>query len=196
MKRLVLVTMALLFVFSTFSAQAFDDFRRGFILGIGVGKHESDITTRNNIAISESMLSEEGLTTSIRIGGGVSDHLLMYWFGDESHHKEVNRITSETNDVAIGFTGLGMSLYFTPRSHSVYFNGAVGIAGSFEDDADFGDNYIGTGTTLGVGLELGARISVELNHTRLNLEHEDNDTGFDMEREIDMTRVLLVYTWY
>lgn len=196
MNRIMLCSIALILILPAFSAQAFDDYRRGFILGLGVGTYESTVTNESLLFTSQEQ-TVDGTTASIRIGGGVSDHLLMYWFYDYGSHEEIKPSTALKTDISVGFTGLGMSVYITPRSHSVYFNGAVGVACSVEDDNIAnnisGDEYCGNGRTLGIGVELGAGASLELNQTFLTLE---NETNSDLKKEYETTRMLFVYTWY
>lgn len=195
MKRIILISMAVLFILPAFSAQAFDDYRRGFILGIGVGKYETTVTDEDAfLGTSREQDINNGTGFTLRIGGGVSDHVLMYGFYDIGVHEETNG-SGLKEDVGIGFVGLGMSIYITPRSHSVYFNGGVGVACSATEDTSAGGDvdYCGTGTTVGIGLELGAGASLELNRTVLSLEH---DTNSDLTRDFETTRAMFMYTWY
>ncbi|MDH5328056.1 MAG: hypothetical protein OEZ68_00845 [Gammaproteobacteria bacterium] len=199
MKR-VLISIVVIMAMVPAFAHAFDDYRQGFIAGLGLGKHESDVTNTDNLLGSSEVQSVDGSSLSLRLGAGVVDSVLVYWFMDLSRHEESNVITGTNHDMLVGYSGLGLSVYFTPRSTSLYFNGAVGVAAAVDPAKQTRSNlyeYQGTGHTLGVGLELGAGMSIELNRTTIIMEHKDNDGTFvDQNKDLETTRISFVYTWY
>ena len=73
----------ILLVLSTTPTFAFDDERRGFLLGFGAGLHgieEDFIVSGSNIGSQ----SKSGLATSFKIGGGITDQFTLYYVRNAS----------------------------------------------------------------------------------------------------------------
>lgn len=108
-------------------ASAFDDNREGFILGLGAGLH----TIRNDHRlndISDLTESSSGLASSFKIGGGISDRLVLYFVHNASRFRTPVTVGASTKEVtAVMFMdGIGASYFFEPRSPSGYIHAGLG----------------------------------------------------------------------
>ncbi|HHM04306.1 MAG TPA: hypothetical protein ENJ19_01005 [Gammaproteobacteria bacterium] len=154
-------------------AYAFDGERRGFVLGLGIGLHSTDIEDNgvpySNIARDES---PSGLMTSFRIGAGLGKHFLLYYTNDVAWFSE----KAEDNLTIAALTGIGGAYYFKPQPGGPYLNAAFGWAGRVElADSLTDKDYTGTGFSLGVGYEFRKWLSVEARYVDMSLEHETFD---------------------
>jgi hypothetical protein len=127
------VLIALLF--SAAPALAFDDQRAGFILHLGAGFHTLHSNITNNGYNLDSK-SETGLATSFKIGGGITDRILIYYVRNASWFSAPYGNTGRTATYSIGLSGVGVSIFMAPSAPSGYFLAAVGagdISTPFED---------------------------------------------------------------
>lgn len=160
-----------LLIFST-QVNAFDKKRSGFLLGVGIGLHDTDMDDNGvpnpDIAINES---ETGYATSLRIGGGVNEQVLLYFANDTNWYKE--RINNE--QTTLGLSGFGISYYFSPKTNTPYLTAIVGVANRAQifSSTDAQD-YRGTGYSIGVGYEFSTWLGFQLDYMRLDLEHTES----------------------
>ena len=164
MKKLILFISALLFFLCVSSfGMAFDNHRRGFIIG-GIGGVALNIWNQeiNDVKVMEDNETDFALHTDFRIGGGFKgDQFLLYywnvvnWFGMEN-------VLGEKVTIISGVTGAGASYYFKPTSPSLYINGGIGVSvwtAPFETESEA---WYGFGFMGGLGYEFARHWSAEL----------------------------------
>ncbi len=180
MKKYILIVVLILFLCVLNFGMAFDNQRRGFIIG-GLGGVSLNIWNQTVNGYESDNETDFALHTDFRIGGGFKgEKLMLYywnivnWFGMENVYGEKVLITS-------GITGAGVSYYFKPASPSVYVNGGLGISvwnAPFEvySEACWGFGFMG-----GVGYEFAPHWSVECcimlgnpSYTELGVEAQTN----------------------
>ncbi len=174
-RRLVLLLTALVMLVST-QALAFDDERKGFMLGLGAGfgsaKWDMDISgdvAGTSIEIGASG-SWSGLATDVKIGGGASEKLLVYYTSRQVF------FSVESTSWLQGLNGVGVSYFLEPVGPSFYFNGALGLGGvRLLDDGGGSEN--GVGFLVGGGYEFTSHWSIEANYMQANVFSESASVG-------------------
>jgi len=155
LKSAVLITL----LFTAAPALAFDDQRAGFILGLGAGLH----TLRDHITTNGSNLasrSEAGLATSFKIGGGITDRILIYYVRNASWFSAPYGNTGRNATYTIGLSGVGTTIFMAPSAPSGYFLAAVG-AGEISTPFENATSNTGNALMLGGGYEYQKNLMFE-----------------------------------
>jgi hypothetical protein len=143
LKSAVLIAL----LFTAAPALAFDDQRAGFILGMGAGFHTlHDHITTNGYNLASR--SEAGLATSFKIGGGITDRILIYYVRNASWFSAPYGNTGRNATYTIGLSGVGTTIFMAPTAPSGYFLAAVGAG---EKSTPFEDATPNTGSALMLG---------------------------------------------
>lgn len=110
---------------SATTAHAFDDNREGFILGLGAGLHsiKNDYTFNGASYQTET---KSGLSTSFKIGGGITNQFALYYVRNASWFTTTIPGTTREGQAVVGMGGIGATYYFEPTSPSGYMLGAIG----------------------------------------------------------------------
>ena len=129
--------LLLVFVVSPLAAQE----KQGLFVGIGLGWGSLDITCEGC-----EMDRESGFSGNFRIGGAVSDQVLI---GAESEgwYKSIE-------GASISFGTLTASAYFYPASKGLYLRGGIGLAVLSASDGGFSDSDTGLGFSFGAGYDI------------------------------------------
>ncbi len=163
MRRQLQMAGLMLLLLGSASAQAFNNQREAFIVGLGIGYHGTDLDFSHTASPTETD-SAAGLATSVRIGFGLSNRFLLYYLSEASWYKRRGDTWS------LGLNGLGMAWYFSPRAPSAYVHGGYGYSYSSlpseggSDSSKFGNGYI-----LGAGYEFMPHLNLEASYLRANL---------------------------
>ena len=162
-------------------AEAFDNIRQGFILGLGAGFHTLNVDFNFNGSKIASD-SETGLATSFKIGGGITNQLALYYVRNASWYSApssngfvINNITYE-----IGISGIGLTYFLSPTAPSGYFLGAVGVG---DIDAPFEDNIkadTGSAVMIGGGYETANHMQLEATLLSTDIDSSD-DSRFNLK---------------
>ena len=156
MKNVLFISALLLFLCVSSFGIAFDNQRRGFIIG-GIGGiagntwHEQDGTSDTDFAIH----------TDFRIGGGFKGDKWMLYYWNVANWYNID--DPGGNDLTVnGITMIGASYYLKPTSPSLYFNAGIGASGwSRRWNQSSRDNHTGFGAMGGIGYEFRRHWSVE-----------------------------------
>jgi len=133
-----------------------DGYRKGLIVGLGGGPH----VTGGGFGSAFPENGTAGLASSLKVGAGITDQFLLYFFGDI--------IDSQRT---VGLIGIGARYYLRPESKSVYFDIGLGTG-----------TATGTGTAFfGIGYELQKHLSIEYKTslTYINVEFANGDGDTD-----------------
>jgi len=173
---------------------AFDDDRKGFMIGVGLGFQKTSIDTSNSNASSNS---EAGLATSFRIGGGITEQFSLYYIRSASWFNAPYTEGSNTSDIyyVSGLSGLGASYYFQSSTPSAYLTGALGIgdfAAPFEEDID-SDTDTGSAFMIGGGYEIDQHIQLEVTFLRTSI---DSKTFNASDFKTSSLQFTINYLWY
>jgi hypothetical protein len=98
-------------------ANAFDDDRQGFVFGLGVGFHSIDLDFNFNGSKTGSG-SESGLSTSFKIGGGITSQFSLFYVRNASWYSApyFNGNTTSNITYTVGISGIGgHTIYRLPR---------------------------------------------------------------------------------
>ena len=144
---------------------AFDNERKGFILGLGGGLHHTSMDYQFTDDIST-----QGLSTSFRIGGAFNEKWMLYYMREAAFYSIDKKI------YASGLMGIGFSYYFQENPTSWYLIGGIGI-GDYTQ-VTYLDSYTGKSFLFGVGYEIKKRIMIEgkLLYTSIN-DRDPNKTN-------------------
>lgn len=129
--------------------QALDGERQGFFIGLGAGAGSVD----------EFSADDLGFVTSFKIGGGPSNHVLVYGS---------NRVVYIYNTY-LGMSALGASYFLRPSGSSLFFAGEVGLAANGSRTGLNGSNSK-VGFTLGIGYQLPLNLLIEADYMQASME--------------------------
>ena len=151
MRRILFITMFLLFLCVSSIGMAFDNHRQGFIIGglggIAVNYWKADTTDGTSIAGH----------IDFRIGGGLKGDKFMLYFWSAGNYFNIENYREPEEDVVIlyGIGGFGVSYYFKPTSPSLYINAGIGTS-------MWADPFTrGLGVMGGIGYEFARHWSLE-----------------------------------
>ena len=135
--------LVFIFLISLLSTQlfAFDNKRQGFMLGLGAGLH----------TLNSEQLHQSGFSTSLKIGGGLNEHLQLYYVRDASWTKEASLSNASDDIVARGITGFGVTYYLNPTPKTVFVSGGVGLGDEINITDSDADMKLGAAGLIGVG---------------------------------------------
>jgi len=172
---------AVMFVLLITSQQVFalDGTRKGFSISVGGGIHSIDVEGDESFFSAPESVSESGIATSLKIGGGVNQNLSLYYIRNASW------FDSEYVYVA-GMSGIAATYHVRQTAPSLYFLASVGFADYAAPFTENVDVTTGTGYMFGVGYEFKAHWMVE--GTYFISEYDDSD--------ISSPQLTLNYMWY
>jgi hypothetical protein len=174
--------LALCILIFTQSANAFDNNRKGFLLGLGVGNNYTFIEDERGVNADDL----SGFTASFKIGGGINNHFSMYLT------RNVSVFNNANNSYQIALNGLGLSYFLSPSASSGYFMGAIGNAQRQSFDDTFSD-YSGSGFMIGGGYEFIKHLQLEGAILSTDLKH-DNFNSFILKTTT--YQLTINYVWY
>jgi len=175
-------------------ANAFDDNRQGFILGLGAGFHNID-TDFNYDGSKFNSESKSGLATSFKIGWGITNQFALYYVRNASWYSApyFNGYTTSDITYLAGISGIGGTFYLSPSAPSGYFLGAIGIG---DLSAPFESNIksdTGSALMFGGGYEVSKHIQIEA-----TLLSTDIDSADDSRLNLKSSSIQFTfnYIWY
>ena len=174
MKRIIIPTLTALLLGST--ANAFDDNKEGFILGLGIGA--SSIKTTYTRGDSRDI----GFATSIKLGYGFNKQTIMYLGAIGDAYKYDGK--GKSIDTAI--SGIGFDYYFDENA-PYYVTAMVGV-GTINELKN-SDEEKGYGFLVGLGYELSQHLSLETSYMKINTDDK-------LDADTDAIRFMVNYTWY
>jgi hypothetical protein len=166
LKKLILfIFVLLLFLCISSFGIAFDNHRRGFIIG-GIGGvavnnwHEQDDAAPDPAHRSGTNFA---LHTDFRVGGGFKGDKLMLYYWNIVNWLKIVEDDPDAGDLSInGITGVGTSYYFKTTSPSLYINAGIGTSVWYRGvSALFPDRHFGFGAMGGIGYEFARHWNVE-----------------------------------
>ena len=159
MRRILFISMLLLFLCVSSFGMAFDNHRQGFIIG-GLGGI-AVVTWKDDGIYETAYGTNIALHFDLRVGGGFKgDKFMLYfwnvcnWFSIENYYDPDDPDNPEDQLIINVIGGLGVSYYFKPTSPSLYINAGIGIA-------MWSAIQPGVGAMGGIGYEFTRHWSVE-----------------------------------
>jgi len=165
-RKLILCLLVVSFTLALVSpANAFDNKRKGFMLGFGMGGGLSTFTQRIEVAgyagsITSPRENDFALRTDFRIGFGTSENVQLYWMSKVNWFGMINAL-NENVTVASGVGGLGITYFLKSTDPSPYLVGGFGFSSwslPFESDVDA---WYGFGLTVGAGYQFASHVAFE-----------------------------------
>ena len=175
MKKMIIPTIATLLLMT--NANAFDDNKEGFMLGLGVGA--SSVKTTYTGGNSR----DTGFATSIKLGYGINEQLATYFASESSIYKYNDK--DDTVDTSL--IGIGLDYYINQNS-PFYVTGMVGI-GSVDKLRNTNKVQTGYGFLVGAGYEISDHMTLQADYIKIN-------TNDKLNADTDAIRFTVNYTWY
>ncbi|MBP2681377.1 MAG: hypothetical protein H6Q78_1240 [Candidatus Krumholzibacteriota bacterium] len=146
------------------AVHAFDGNRKGFILGGGI----VPAFTSYSVEVSDDFFgnyttdreTKFGLATDFRIGGGITDKVMLYYANKVSWFSVDGEMDGSVT-IAHGIGLIGVSYYLEAAAPSVYFVGTLGLSSWSAPFEENSDTWSGFGVGGGVGYEFAKHWSVE-----------------------------------
>jgi hypothetical protein len=143
MRRILFIPVLLLFLCVSKFGMAFDNHRRGFIIGGGGGiSYNVFHYVDDDIETDDESISSTLYHLDFRIGSGENNDKLMAYYWLRPYMPPIYIIQM-----------FGVSFYLKQHAPSLYFNAGAGIAGII---------IVGPGFIGGIGYEFGPHWSMEL----------------------------------
>jgi len=168
----ILISMAVSSLLVLSSAQAFDEKREGFIVGLGAGYSfvNNDVKSNTNTKFNVSSKNAHALATSFKIGYGFNEQFSLYylnnvsWFGFDADKAD--------DTYTAGMSAIAASYYLDPCS-PWYITGGIGLGsyGNFTEK----ESLSGAGIMLGAGYEIAPHIQVEGNLMSVAVDKDGSD---------------------
>ncbi len=140
------------------TADAFDNQRKGFMLGFGLGPALS--------AYRPTWWSEglpeiaPALRTDFRIGFGPSETIQLYWMSKIDWFSMDNLLGNSVT-VASGVGGLGMTCFLKRAIPCLYLLGGIGFSSWSLPFESGSETWYGVGLTLGAGYQFRNHLAIE-----------------------------------
>ena len=147
--RMIPILILLSAILHPSQGQAFDGERQGFFIGLGGGVGSVDELSGDDLS---------GVT-SFKIGGGPSNHVLVYGS---------NRVVY-INGTYLGMSSLGASYFLRPSGSSLFFAGEVGLA-ALGSRTGFNGSNSKIGFTLGIGYQFPLNLLLEADYMQASME--------------------------
>jgi hypothetical protein len=171
-KSICLIQIALITLCLFVNADAFNNKRKGFILGGGLGLGLTSLQQTVTIDwLDEATESERenkfGFMTNFKIGYAPSDIFEIYfawkdsWFGSKIY-RLLGDSMGEDVTMASGLWGLGVTYYFKPEAPSYFITGGFGLSTLSLPFESHSDTKEGGGLFAGAGYEFRPHFNVEL----------------------------------
>ena len=176
------------------TANASDDDREGFIIGLGVGYHTIDIDFNYNGSKIRSD-SESGLATSFKIGWGITNQFSLYYVRNASWYSAPYFDGFTTSDITytVGISGVGATYYLSPSAPSWYLLGAIGVG---DISAPFESNIksdTGSALMFGGGYEVSEHIQLEGTLLTTDIDSADDS---QLNLKTSSIQFTVNYLWY
>ena len=171
---MIMPTIATLLLMT--NANAFDDNKEGFILGLGVGA--SSVKTTYTGGSSR----DTGFSTSIKLGYGINEQLIAYIDAAGDLYK----YNDKGDRVNTAMTGIGLDYYINQNS-PFYVTGMVGFASV--NKLKKAKDQTGYGFLVGAGYEITDHITLQADYMKINTDDKLN-------ADTDAIRFTVNYTWY
>ena len=166
--RILTILLVLVSLFlQTSRGTAFDGERHGFILGLGAG-----------YGISENgIYSENGISTSFKIGAGLTDQLLIYYANRVVFYSKYHATFEKDYTRFQGMSSLAASYFLNPNSPSFFFSGELGYGarGSIDSGSATRSNLA---YTVGAGYEFTRHFMLEANYMHASTNYNYSFSNF------------------
>jgi hypothetical protein len=186
MKKIIL-SMAVSSLLVLSSAQAFDDKREVFIVGVGAGYSfvDNDVTSNTNTKFNVSNKNAHALATSFKIGYGFNEQFSVYYFNDVSWFRFDADKADDT--YTSGISGIGGNYYLDPCG-PWYITAGIGMGsyGNFSEK----ETLTGGAFMLGAGYEVAPHMQVEGKITFVGVDEDGAELG------TASGALTLNYLWY
>ena len=186
-KRLTILALTGMALLAT-DALAFDNQRKGFMIGLGMGGGVVDyksVSTRQTVTGPEEINNGDdqvgAFTLDFRIGGGVNDHLMVYYLSKLPWFK--NPDGRNNGSLTTGFVGAAASYHFREEPGGFYVIIGLGWQ-SWSRGFPVGsaETRWGPGMLAGIGWELSPHFPLEL--TIHGGSPDSEEYGFPTETDI------------
>jgi len=152
------------------SAFSFDESRKGFSISVGGGFHTID-TEFSLDGAKVASPSENGLATSLKIGGGVNEQVLLYYVRNASWYSGPYFDDDVTYTIGIG--GFGVSYFLSPTAPSAYFLGAIGVGDMSAPFESHIQTDTGSAFMIGGGYEFKPHVQFEATILKADIDSAD-----------------------
>jgi len=174
MKKIMIPTIVALLL--TTNANAFDNNKEGFMLGLGIGA--SSVKTTYTGGDSR----DTGFATSLKLGYGLNEQLVAYLAAQGDAYK----YNDKGDSVNTALTGIGID-YYIDQNSPFYVTGMIGF-GSVSELKKSKDQT-GYGFLVGVGYEVIDHVTLQADYMKINTDDKLN-------ADTDAIRFTVNYTWY
>jgi hypothetical protein len=164
-RRMVLILLAASLLLALASpVGAFDNKRKGFMLGIGLGPAYSSYTQTLEIVGEPSTTSDRqndaALRTDFRVGFGPTETIQLYWMSKVNWFSMDNALGNSVT-IASGVGGLGMTYFLNPTDPSPYLLGGLGFSTWSTPFESGSEAWYGVGLALGAGYQFRNHLALE-----------------------------------
>ena len=160
MRKMIFVLVLLLFLCVSSFGLAFDNQRKGFIIG-GLGGVAYNIWNQSINEVKGENEYDFALYTDFRIGGGFKSNKIMLYYWNVVNWFGMENVYGDKVIIISGVTGAGMSYYFQASSPSLYINGGVGLSVWTAPFEEYAEAWYGFGFMGGLGYEFARHWSIE-----------------------------------
>jgi hypothetical protein len=160
MRKWYIIVILILCLSTSSIALAFDNQRRGFIIG-GLGGVAMNFWNQSVNDVKSDTETDLALHTDFRIGGGFKGNKLMLYYWNLVNWFGIENVLGDKVTIISGVTGAGLSYYFKPTAPSFYIDGGLGVSvwnAPFESESEA---WYGLGLAGGLGYEFARHWSVE-----------------------------------
>ncbi|MEZ4387133.1 MAG: hypothetical protein R3D98_06070 [Candidatus Krumholzibacteriia bacterium] len=189
--RLLTLGLACTLLLTATWAQAFDDQRQGFALGLGVGLGSARRTIDATAGGLSASLSNDhgGFATALRLGGGLNDRWLL------CYTSQVVFFSPDGSDVrfAQGIGAISALYFLQPQAPSLFFEAGLGQGALV--DVDRNESDTGIGLLLGLGYEVSRHWEFGMSFSYAKVG-EDTVDGFDLDASISTVQVTVGWLGY
>ena len=163
-KSLLLLTLLLVL---GGNSMAFDNLRKGFVLGAGIGfsptvKTEVDATiapgSEDDFYLGSLSGSEQGLAFQLLFGYGFNEHTVLAYEGDVSWYYYENIIPDDKLNILQGFNSIMLYHYWGSVGNSFFTAAGVGL--TYWDTNYTDPNQSELGFVLGAGFEFSPHLQL------------------------------------
>lgn len=146
------------------TADAFDNRRKGFMIGFGLGPAYSTYTQSVGYSGYPDETSDRqndlALRTDFRIGFGASEQVQIYWMSKVNWFGLTN-VFDDKVTISSGVGGVGMTYFLQPTNPSPYLLGGIGYSAWSTPFESNSEAWYGLGLALGVGYQLRNHLAFE-----------------------------------
>jgi opacity protein-like surface antigen len=186
MKKIILSTLCASILSTPMVADVFDNSKKGFILGGGLGYSavRTNIDIRSNHFRAGATDTQNALATTLKLGYGISEQFSVFYVNDVSWYK----YDGSSDKYITGASSIGVDYYFDENS-PWYATGGIGIA-TLKNFTKNKDSVNGFSYNIGIGYEIMPHVTIEGKFLSNNFD--DKNVDFDT-KNFNLT---FNYTWY